>query len=307
MFRYFMRRLMGAALTLLVIVTVSFFMIRAAPGGPFDQERAFPPDVLAALEAKFDLNLPIWQQYAKYLKRLVVDHDLGPSTKFAERSVNELIGDALPVSFLLGLGAFLVAVFLGILSGLVAALNHNKFLDYGPMSVAMVGVSVPDFVLANVLILLVIAINPDWPVATLSEWRGYVLPCLTLGLVYAASISRLTRGGLLEILHQDFIRTAKAKGLPSRVIIWRHSLKGGLLPVISYLGPATAGMLTGSIVIEKIFALPGLGKLLIDSATNRDYTLSLGCVIVFAVLIIVLNLIVDLVYGFLDPRVSLNS
>jgi len=307
MFRYFMRRLMGAALTLLVIVTVSFFMIRAAPGGPFDQERAFPPDVLAALEAKFDLNLPIWQQYAKYLKRLVVDHDLGPSTKFAERSVNELIGDALPVSFLLGLGAFLVAVFLGTLSGLVAALNHNKFLDYVPMSVAMVGVSVPDFVLANVLILLVIAINPDWPVATLSEWRGYVLPCLTLGLVYAASISRLTRGGLLEILHQDFIRTAKAKGLPSRVIIWRHSLKGGLLPVISYLGPATAGMLTGSIVIEKIFALPGLGKLLIDSATNRDYTLSLGCVIVFAVLIIVLNLIVDLVYGFLDPRVSLNS
>jgi len=302
-----MRRLMGAALTLLVIVTVSFFMIRAAPGGPFDQERAFPPDVLAALEAKFDLNLPIWQQYAKYLKRLVVDHDLGPSTKFAERSVNELIGDALPVSFLLGLGAFLVAVFLGTLSGLVAALNHNKFLDYVPMSVAMVGVSVPDFVLANVLILLVIAINPDWPVATLSEWRGYVLPCLTLGLVYAASISRLTRGGLLEILHQDFIRTAKAKGLPSRVIIWRHSLKGGLLPVISYLGPATAGMLTGSIVIEKIFALPGLGKLLIDSATNRDYTLSLGCVIVFAVLIIVLNLIVDLVYGFLDPRVSLNS
>jgi len=302
-----MRRLMGAALTLLVIVTVSFFMIRAAPGGPFDQERAFPPDVLAALEAKFDLNLPIWQQYAKYLKRLVVDHDLGPSTKFAERSVNELIGDALPVSFLLGLGAFLVAVFLGILSGLIAALNHNKFLDYVPMSVAMVGVSVPDFVLANVLILLVIAINPDWPVATLSEWRGYVLPCLTLGLVYAASISRLTRGGLLEILHQDFIRTAKAKGLPSRVIIWRHSLKGGLLPVISYLGPATAGMLTGSIVIEKIFALPGLGKLLIDSATNRDYTLSLGCVIVFAVLIIVLNLIVDLVYGFLDPRVSLNS
>ena len=152
-----------------------------------------------------------------------------------------------------------------------------------------------------------IAINPDWPVATLSEWRGYVLPCLTLGLVYAASISRLTRGGLLEILHQDFIRTAKAKGLPSRVIIWRHSLKGGLLPVVSYLGPATAGMLTGSIVIEKVFALPGLGKLLIDSATNRDYTLSLGCVIVFAVLIIFLNLIVDLVYGFLDPRVSFNS
>jgi len=307
MFRYFMRRLMGAALTLLIIITVSFFMIRVAPGGPFDQERAFPPDVLQALEAKYDLNLPIWQQYAKYLKRLAIDHDLGPSTKFAERSVNELIADALPVSFILGLGALLVAVLVGVLSGLLAALNHNKFLDYFPMGLAMVGVSVPDFVLANLLILLVIAINPDWPVATVSELRGYVLPCITLGLVYAASISRLTRGGLLEILHQDFIRTAKAKGLPSRVIIWRHSLKGGLLPVVSYLGPATAGMLTGSIVIEKIFALPGLGKLLIDSATNRDYTLSLGCVIVFAVLIIFLNLIVDLVYGFLDPRVSFSS
>jgi oligopeptide transport system permease protein len=307
MSKYLVRRLFGAALTLIIILTVSFFMIRAAPGGPFDQERAFPPDVLAELEKKFNLDLPVWQQYLVYMKRLVVQQDLGPSTKFAERSVNELIGDALPTSFKLGLGALLVAVLVGVLAGLIAALHHNRFLDYFPMGIAMVGVSVPDFVLANILI-LIFSLGLNWlPAAGISEWQGYILPCTTLGLVYAASIARLTRGGLLEILHQDFIRTARAKGLPNRVIIWRHSLKGGLLPVVSYLGPATAGMLTGSIVIEKIFALPGLGKLLIDSSTNRDYTLALGCVIVFAVLIISLNFLVDIAYGLLDPRVSLNS
>lgn len=304
MIRFVIKRFLGAFITLLIILTLSFFMIRLAPGGPFDQERGFPPDVLAALEQKYDLNLPLSQQYFKYMKRLLFDFDLGPSTKFADRSVNELIGDALPVSFRLGLGALLVAVLIGVMSGLTASLYHNRFLDYFPMGLAMVGVSIPDFVLAMILI-LVFALGLNWfPVAGLESWMGYVLPCVTLGLVYAASIARLTRGGMLEILHQDFIRTAKAKGLPPRVVIFRHSLKGGLLPVVSYLGPATAGMMTGSIVIEKIFTLPGLGKLLIDSATNRDYTLALGCVVVFAILILVLNFIVDIAYGLLDPRVS---
>jgi oligopeptide transport system permease protein len=307
MTKFLVRRLIGAVLTLLFILTLSFFMIKATPGGPFDQERAYPPDVLAELERKFNLDQPLWKQYTLYMKRLVFEGDLGPSTKFAERSVNELVGEALPVSLKVGFGALLVALLVGVVSGLVAALHHNKFWDYFPMSFAMVGVSIPDFVLGNLLVLVFALTLQVLPAALASEWYGYILPCTTLGLVYAASIARLTRGGLLEILHQDFIRTARAKGLPSRVIIWRHSLKGGLLPVVSYLGPAIAGMLTGSIVIERVFSLPGLGKLLIDSCFNRDYTLALGCVIVFAVAILIMNFIVDLAYGFLDPRVSLQA
>lgn len=304
MWRFLLRRSFGAVATFFVILTLSFFLVKAAPGGPFDRERSFSPEVMAKLEAKYNLNEPLWMQYYLYVKRIAFQFDLGPSTQYADRSVNELIGAALPISFKLGGGALVIAILLGILSGLLASLNHNTKLDYAPMSLAMIGVSIPDFVLANILV-LIFALWLGWfPAAMVVGWQGFILPCVTLGLVYAASIARLTRGGMLEILGKDFIRTARAKGLDESKIVWRHSLKGGLLPTISYLGPATAGIMTGSVVIEKVFALPGLGRLLIDSATNRDYTLALGCVIVFASLILLLNILVDLLYAFLDPRVK---
>lgn len=302
--RYVLRRFLGAIFTLFFIVSLSFFMIKLAPGGPFSKERSFPPEVLKKIEAKYDLDKPLLAQYGIYLKRVIVDFDLGPSTRYADRSVNELIASTIKYSAFIGLGALIVALLVGVFSGLLAALNHNKFLDYFPMSLSMLGVSIPDFVMGYIL-MIIFAIHLQLvPVAMVESWEGYILPSVTLGLVYAASIARLTRGGMLEILGQDFIRTAKAKGLPQNLIIRRHSLKGGMLPVISYLGPATAGMLTGSVVIEKVFAIPGMGTLLIESAMNRDYTLALGCVIVFAVLILIFNLIVDLVYGFLDPRIK---
>ncbi len=279
-------------------------MMRLAPGGPFSKDRAYPPEVLRNIEKKYDLDKPLMVQYGIYLKRVIVDWDLGPSTRYSDRSVNELIASGFDYSLRIGIVAILTAVLMGILPGLLAALNHNKFLDYFPMSFSMLGVSIPDFLLAYML-LYVFAMNLGWfPVAGVESWRGYILPGVTLGLIYAASIARLTRGGMLEILNQDFVRTAKAKGLANRTILWRHTLKGGLLPVVSYLGPAIAGMLTGSLIVETIFNIPGLGRFFIDSAINRDYTLAMGSVIVFAVLIIGLNIVVDCVYGFLDPRVT---
>ncbi len=304
MIGFVLRRILGAVVTLFVIITLSFFMMRLAPGGPFSKDRNFPPAVLENIEKKYDLDKPLLVQYGLYIKRIVVDFDLGPSTRYSDRSVNELVADGFMYSLKVGLGALIVALMMGLISGLLAALNHNKFLDYFPMSLSMVGISIPDFVLANLLVLLLTQIFFLLPAAGVDSLAGYVIPCFTLGLIYASSISRLTRGGMLEILSQDFIRTAKAKGLSGTTILWKHSLKGGLLPVVSYLGPATAGMFTGGLVVEKICFIPGLGKLFIESAINRDYTLSMGCVIVYAVLILVFNLIVDLVYGLLDPRVA---
>lgn len=298
------KRILGSIFTFFFIVTVSFFMVRLAPGGPFSKERSFPPEVLKKLEEKYDLDKPVLVQYGIYMKRVLFDFDLGPSTRYADRSVNELVGGKFKYSAILGAGALLFAILFGVTAGLLASLYHNRFLDYVPMGLAMIGVSVPDFVMAYILMIIFGLTWNVLPVAGVESWQAFIMPCVTLGLVYAASVARLTRGGMLEILGQDFIRTAKAKGLPASVVLRRHSLKGGLLPLVSYLGPATAGILTGSIVVEEIFVIPGIGKLLIESATNRDYTLALGCVIVFAVLILVFNMLVDLVYGFLDPRVK---
>lgn len=304
MFNYILRRLWGAVITLFVVMTVSFFMMRLAPGGPFSKDRAYPPEVLKNIEAKYNLDKPLLVQYGIYLKRIVIDFDLGPSTRYADRSVNELIASGFGYSAKIGFGALICAVFVGLFAGLLAAFNHNKALDYIPMSISMIGVSMPDFVLAN-LLMLIFALGLNWlPVAGIESWQGYILPCVTLGLIFASSVARLTRGGMLEILSQDFIRTAKAKGLSSNVILRRHTLKGGLLPVVSYLGPATAAMMTGSLIVERVFNIPGLGRFFVDSAINRDYTLAMGAVIVFAVLIIVFNIIVDCLYGVMDPRVS---
>jgi oligopeptide transport system permease protein len=304
MLRFIIRRITAALITLFVIITLSFFMMRLAPGGPFSKDRSFPPEVMANIAKKYDLDKPLIVQYGIYLKRIVFEFDLGPSTRYSDRSVNELVASGFGFSLKVGLGALIFAVLIGVGAGLLAALNHNKWGDFVPMSFSMIGISIPDFVLAYLLI-LVFAVNLQWlPVAGVDQWSGYILPWVTLGLIYASSIARLTRGGMLEILSHEFIRTAKAKGLSGRTILWRHSLKGGMLPVISYLGPATAGMFTGSLIVENIFQIPGLGRFLIDAAINRDYTLSMGCVIVFAVLILALNIVVDIVYGLLDPRVT---
>ncbi len=301
---YLLRRLTGAVITLFVVITVSFFMMRLAPGGPFSRDRSFPPEVLRNIEAKYNLDKPLLVQYGLYMKRIVLDFDLGPSTRYADRSCNEIVASSFGYSLKIGLGALFVALLVGLFAGLIAALNQNKAWDYIPMGGAMIGVSMPEFVLANLLVLL-FALTFHWfPAARVDDWNGYVLPCVTLGLTYAASIARLTRGGMLEILSQDFIRTAKAKGLARKTIIFRHTLKGGLLPVVSYLGPATAGMLTGSLIVEKIFDIPGMGRALIDAAVNRDYSLAMGTTIVYASLLIFLNIVVDIVYSFLDPRVA---
>jgi len=283
-------------------VTLAFFLIRVAPGGPFSTEKPLPPEVIANLEAKYHLNEPIWQQYLRYLGD-VLQGDLGPSFNYADYTVNELIANGFPVSFQLGLLAMLLALLLGISAGTLAALRHNRALDYGMMAVAMTGISIPNFVIAPLMILL-FAVGLGWlPAGGLEKPTSWVLPVLSLALPQAAYIARLIRGSLLEVLRAPYIRTARAKGLPMPLILWRHAARPALLPVVSYLGPAMAGVLTGSVVIESLFGIPGLGRYFVQGALNRDYTLVMGVVVFYGVLIVLFNLLVDLAYGLLDPRV----
>jgi len=302
MLPFILRRVLQIVAVLWVIITATFFMIRFVPGGPFTAEKAVTPEVLRNLEAHYGLDRPLWQQYLDYMGKLVLHGDLGPSFKYASRSVNEIIADKLPVSLELGGLALGVALALGLPLGLVAAIRRNTLFDYLCSSVAMLGICVPTFVLGPLLVLF-FAIQLGW--ANASGWYGpgdRVLPALTLGLVYAAYVARLTRGGMLEVLGQDYIRTARAKGASAARILWQHALRGGLLPVVSFLGPATAGILTGSFVIETIFQIPGLGREFVQSAFNRDYTLVLGTVILYATLIVTLNLAVDIAQVWLNPR-----
>jgi len=305
---------------MLVIITGTFFMQRFVPGGPFTAEKAVTPEVLRNLEAYYHLNDPLWKQYVDYVWDLCpkrfhpweLTHsldlkaafgvDFRPSFKYPNRTVNEIIADKLPVSLELGGWSLLVALGLGLPMGILAAVRRNTWVDYLCSSLAMTGICVPTFVLGPLLV-LAFAIHTGWFNA--SGWYGpidRVLPCLTLGNVYAAYVARLTRGGLLEVLNQDYIRTARAKGASELRVICRHALRGGLLPVVSFLGPATAGILTGSFVIETIFQIPGLGREFVNSAFNRDYTLVLGTVILYASLIIVLNLAVDVAQVLMNPR-----
>ena len=303
MFRFVLRRLLEMIPVLWIIVTATFFMIRFVPGGPFTAEKAVTPEVLRNLEAHYGLDRPLPRQYLDYLGNLL-HGNLGPSFKYANRSVNEIIADKLPVSLELGLLSLAVALSLGLTLGILAAIRRNTWIDYLCSSVSMTGICVPTFVLGPLLV-LVFAIHLGWVNA--SGWYGpsdRVLPCLTLGCVYAAYIARLTRGGMLEVLGQDFIRTARAKGATETRVVLRHALRGGLLPVVSFLGPAIAGILTGSFVIETIFQIPGLGREFVNSAFNRDYTLVLGTVILYAVLIVVLNLVVDVVQVWLNPKLK---
>jgi oligopeptide transport system permease protein len=284
---------------------VSFFIMRLAPGGPFDQERALPEQVRANIEARYHLNEPLWQQYLRYLGD-ILRGDLGPSFRYPDRSVNELLGLGFPVSLLLGACALTVALLLGGAAGLLAGVRRNSFVDYLTMSFALGGVSVPNFVLGPIL-MLVFALGLGWlPVAGWGTWRHLILPSVTLGTFYAAYVARLTRAGMLEVIGHDFIRTARAKGLREATVVMRHALPSAMLPVITYLGPASAAVLTGSVVVETIFSIPGIGRYFVGGALNRDYTVVLGTVVSYSVLLVVFNLIVDVLYAYLDPRVSVQ-
>lgn len=301
--RYLLRRLALMIPVFFFVVTLIFFMIRFAPGGPFSSDRKVSPQILENLEAKYHMNEPLFQQYLRYLNDLA-HFDLGPSFKHANRTVNEIIAEALPVSMELGLLSLFWALLIGISAGMLAALRPNTLLEYIPMSISVMGICLPTFVIGPSMV-LVFSLWLGWlPVAGWDSWQDRVLPSLTLGFAYAAYISRLTRGGFAEIMSQDFIRTARSKGLSEAMILLKHAFRGGILPVVSYLGPAMAGIITGALVTESIFAIPGLGRFFVESATNRDYTVVMGTSLLYFTLIFVCNLLVDILYVILDPRVK---
>jgi oligopeptide transport system permease protein len=307
MLRYFLIRLAGAVPTLFIIVTLSFFLIRAAPGGPFDQEQTLPPEIMANLESAYGLNQPILTQYARYLRALA-HGDFGPSFKYKDFSVTELIGQGFPVTFELGTIAVALALIMGIPIGTFAALHRNSAADYAAMSLAVVGIAIPTFVVLPFLGLL-FGIYLHWlPVAGWEPGsiRHLVLPVAALALPPLAVIARLVRASMLELLGSPFIRTAIAKGLPLRTVILRHAMRPALLPVASFLVPAVASIMTGSLVVESIAGLPGIGRYMVQGALNRDYTLVLGMVIIYSTLLILMGLLVDLLYAWLDPRVRLG-
>ena len=307
MLAYALRRIAGIFPTLLVIVTLAFFVIRLAPGGPFDDEQALPPEIKANLEAAYGLDKPLLVQFGRYLSGLM-HADFGPSFKFKDFSVTELISQGLPISLSIGLSAALIALLIGIPLGAYAALRQNSWSDYAIAALIGLGVAIPAFVLGPVL-QIVFGLKLRWfPVA---GWEGgqlkyLVLPVATLVPPLVAYIGRLTRGSMLEVLRSNFVRTARAKGLSESRVLLMHALRPALLPVVSYLGPAVAFAITGSLVVETVFGLPGSGRYLVQGAINRDYSLVMGMIIVYGTLIIVCNLIADLLYGWFDPRVRFD-
>mgnify|MGYP001485226013 FL=1 len=305
MIRFILRRILQTIPVLWAVATLTFFMLRLAPGGPFADERAVSPAVQKALEAHYGLDKPLIAQYGEYLFNLI-QGDLGPSFKYPGRTVNEIIQIKFPKSMELGIYSMSIALVFGLTLGVIASLKPNSFLDYVPSSLSMVGICLPTFVLGPLLV-LVFALKLKW--FPYPGWDGpayKVLPSATLGFFYAAYIARLTRGGMREVLTQDYIRTARAKGTAAHTVILRHALRGGILPVVSFMGPAFAGLVAGSFVIETIFNIPGLGKDFVTSAFNRDYTMVLGLVVFFAALIVVFNTIVDVVQVWLNPKLKLE-
>jgi oligopeptide transport system permease protein len=301
--RFAFQRLLGAIPTLLVLITLAFFLIRLAPGGPFDSEKQLPPEIEANLRSAYNLDEPLPMQLGRYLGNLARG-DFGPSFQYRDFTVTELIATGFPVSLRLGALAMTLALLLGLSVGTLAALRQNRAADYAVMGAAMTGISIPNFVLAPILV-LIFAVWLRWlPAGGLGDgsFRYLVLPVIALALPQVAYIARLTRGSMIEVLRSPFIRTARAQGLPTRTVILHHALKPALLPVVSYLGPALAAIITGSVVVEQIFGVPGLGRFFVQGALNRDYTLVMGVVVFYGSLIIALNFLVDLVYGWLDPR-----
>lgn len=304
MISFVLRRLASAVPTLFIVVTISFFLMRFAPGGPFNLERPLPPQTMANLMATYHLDQPLWSQYVSYIGN-AVRGDFGPSYVYKDNTVAELIGKGLPYSMELGFYALLLALVGGVLAGTIAALRQNSALDFLIMSVSTVGVTVPNFVVGPVLT-LVFAITLSWLPA--GSWgdgslRFLILPMIALALPQLAVFARLTRGSMIEALHTDHIRTARAYGLPARTVVITHAMRAAMLPVVSYLAPAAAALLTGSAVVETIFTIPGVGRYFVLGAINRDYTLVMGTVVLIAIFVIVFNLLVDILYGLLDPRV----
>jgi oligopeptide transport system permease protein len=302
--RYTLRRLLGAIPTLFLVIVLAFLLVHAAPGGPFDDERALPAEIEANIAAAYHLDEPLPMQFLRYLGG-VVRGDFGPSYSYRDYTVSELIGRSFPVSVQLGILAMIVAVVTGVSAGVIAALNRNSALDKIVMGFAMTGISIPVFVIAPVLVLF-LAVKLQWLPANWTGSEGasrLLLPVLSLALPQIAYVARLTRASLIEVLSSDFVRTARAQGLGTAAIVRYHALKPAMLPVLSYMGPAVAAVLTGSVVVEEIFGVPGLGQLFVRGSLNRDYTLVLGVVIFYATLIVLLNLLVDLLYGAIDPRI----
>jgi oligopeptide transport system permease protein len=305
MLNFAIRRFLGAIPTLLILIALAFCLIRLAPGGPFDAEKQLPPDIEANLRQAYHLDEPLYRQLGRYVAN-IAKGDFGPSFHYVNYSVTELIRSGFPVSLRLGGLAMLLALLVGISVGTLGALRQNSFVDHSVMAVSMTGISIPNFVMAPLLI-LVFAIHLRWlPAGGLGDGgaQNLILPVISLALPQIAFIARLTRGSMIEVLRSNYIRTARAQGLPWRTIILRHALRPALLPVVSYLGPATAAVITGSVVIEQIFGVPGLGRYFVQGALNRDYTLVMGVVVFYGVLIIVFNFFVDLIYGWLDPRLK---
>ena len=307
MIRFIIRRLLSLIPTLFLIITFSFFIMKDAPGGPFSADRNIPPEVLANINKAYHLDEPILKQYVRYLGN-ILKGDFGPSFRYKDYTVNQLIGNTLPNSLLLGVTSLCCALFFGLLVGFVSAVKQNSPADYASMSVAVIGISVPLFVVGPVL-MYIFAVKLKW--LPTSGWitgrqglKTLVMPALALSLPYFAYIARLSRASILEVLRSDYIRTAYAKGLSYPTVLFKHALKGAMLPVISYLGPAFAGIITGSVVIEKIFLVPGLGTFFVQSALNRDYTLIMGTVVMYSIILILMNFVVDVLYAVIDPRIS---
>lgn len=305
MLRYIIRRLLVAIPTLLILVVICFLLMHAAPGGPFTSERPLPPQVLANIEAKYGLDRPLPVQMWNYVVGVITQFDFGPSFIYKDRDVNDIIAQGFPVTLTYGSISFVIATFVGVLMGVVAAIRHNTWLDYIAVGVTFSAQALPNFVMAPILVIIF-----TWQLGWLpgggwngGQWQYIVMPVIALSTSFMASIARITRSSMLEVLNSNFIRTAKAKGLPTNQIIWRHALKPTMMPVVSYLGPAFVAMITGSVVIDMYFSTGGIGRSFVDSALNRDYAVMLGVTILYGALTIIFNLLTDVIYAWLDPKI----
>ncbi|MED3661234.1 ABC transporter permease [Ureibacillus sp. FSL K6-8385] len=306
MLKYIIKRIIHILIALFLIVTATFFLMKAAPGNPFANERDFPPEIEANLNAKYGLDNPWYIQYKDYLIN-TLKFDFGESMKYKERSTNDIIAEGFPVSLALGLEAMLIAVGLGVLFGIIAALYHNRFPDYIATTIAVLGISVPSFVLAGLMQYFISLKLGLFPVAGWNGFKYTVLPALAIALTHAGYIAKLVRSSMLEENHSEYVKLARAKGLGKWTIVFKHTLRNALMPVITYLGPLTAGVVTGSFIIEQIFAIPGLGRHFVQSITNRDYTVIMGTTVFYAIILMFAVLIVDILYTIIDPRIKLKG
>ncbi|MBI3595710.1 MAG: ABC transporter permease [Nitrospirae bacterium] len=306
MIRFILARLAWGIPVLWLVATATFVLMHLVPGGPFDQEKPLPPEIRANVDAKYHLDQPVMMQYLFYLKDLL-HGDLGPSYKYLGRNVNDIIRDTFPVSMQLGLWAVLISVIVGVGAGIVAAARPRSWADHAGMFLATAGISLPSFVVGTFLIMVFSYRLHFFPAALWEGWRYGMLPAVTLAMLPAAYIARLTRSSMLEVLHKDFIRTVRAKGFGERQVLLKHALKNSITPVVSFLGPLTATLVTGSFVVEFIFSIPGMGRYFITAVTNRDYPLIMGVTLVYAVLIVLANIVVDLIYTWIDPRMRVGG